>query len=341
MKIALIGPPQSGKTTTFFAIVGPQSHPSDHQKSSIATLSFFDERLDRLADIVHSRKKTYLHLELLDSPQLCATPDKGLNFAQVREADGFTLVLNAYSPDAKPILNFQTISSELLLKDVEVLEPTLQKLELDLKKGRKEREKEHPVLVKCQDALQKQTPLRKISFTPEEEKWLKPYEFLSKKPLSLIVNIAERDIGKKGVVLDDIAKVGFPWIAFCAKTEKELLELEESERKSFITDLGIEQLARESFLRAAFQAFHVISFFTVVGEEARAWSLQKGKNVLDAAGKIHTDMARGFIKAEVFSCEELFTHGSLHTLREKGRLRLEGKEYIVQEGDVLNIKFGV
>ncbi len=341
MKIALIGVPQSGKTTAFFALAGPQAHPPEYQKPSIATLSFLDERLDRLSEIVRSKKKTYLHIELVDSPQLTATPNQGLNFAQVRETEGFAVVLNAFTDSPNPVEEFNAISSELLLKDLEVLESSTRKLEEELKKGRKEREKELPVLVKCRDAVKKEMPLRSLPLTADEEKWIKHYTFLSRKPLAIIVNIAESGIGEKLQCLEEIAKLGLPWIAFSAKSEKELLELDEAERKTFMKELGIEQLAKESFFKTTFQAFQTISFFTVVGDEARAWALEEGRTVIDAAGKIHTDMARGFIKAEVFSCNDLFNHGSVNTLREKGLLRLEGKEYPVKDGDVLAIKFSV
>lgn len=341
MKIALIGLPQSGKTTAFLALAGPEAHPSEYPKALLATLSFLDERLDRLAEMSHSKKKTFLRLELIDSPQLTATPDKGLNFAQVREAEGFAVVLSAYADSSNPPEEFKKISSELLLKDLEVLESSIRKLEEELKKGRKEREKEHPVLLKCQEALKKEMPLRTLELSADEEKWIRPYEFLSGKPLMLLVNIAEKTIGQKLQYLGELEALGFPCIPFCAKTEKELLELDQEERKSFMADLGIEHLAKDAFLRASFQAFRMISFFTMVGDEARAWPLEKGKSVLEAAGKIHTDMARGFIKAEVFSSNDLFTHGSIQALREKGLLRLEGKEYAVQDGDVLTIKFSV
>ena len=343
MKIALIGTAQSGKTTAFLAIAGPQSpHLLADQKSHLAMIAYPDARLDELAASHHSKKITYIQLGLVDSPLLTAHPEEGLNFNQVQDADLFALVLRAYDAYEDPLKAFQEMENLFILKDLEVVDQAMKKIEGELKKGRKEREKELPLLTKCQGTLQKEKPLRSLSFTPEEIKGLGSYSFLSQKPLTVLINIAEENIGKP---LEDLSRHleerGAPYFSFSAKTEKELLELEEKERAEFSKDLGIQETAKTKFVRSAFQASGIISFFTLVGEEAKAWALEKGRNVLEAAGKIHSDIARGFIKAEVFSYHDFHTHGSVFSLKEKGFLRLEGKAYVVKDGDVLNIKFSV
>lgn len=342
MKLALIGTPQSGKTTTFLAVAGPQSpHLLADQKPHLAMIDFSDARLEKMADSEGSKKVTYIQFGLLDSPLLCATPDKGLNFTQVRDADAFTHVLRGYDDYEDPLKVFQGMEGDFLLKDLEVVDTAVKKVKGELEKGRKEREKELPVLLKCQEVLHQEKPLRTLSFTPEEMKQVRAYGFLSQKPLLVIVNIAEGDIGKKpGAIGEHLTQNGFAWVPFSARTEKELFELKVEERAEFMAGLGIEKSARDEFIRLAFEALGLISFFTV-GEEAKAWSVEKGKSVLEAAGKIHSDIARGFIRAEVYSYQDFLTHGSIQALKEKGRLRLEGKEYIVQDGDVLNIKFSV
>ena len=342
MKIALIGTPQSGKTTTFLSIAGPQSpHLLADQKPHLAMIDFSDRRLKKMADVEHSKKVTYIQIGLLDSPILCAAPDKGLNFTQVRDADAFTHVLRAYDDYEDPLKVFQEMEGDFLLKDLEVIDQAMKKVKGELERGRKEREKELPLLIKCQETLHQEKALRALSFTAEEMKQVRAYGFLSQKPLLVIVNIAEGDIGKKpGAIAEYLTKNGFAWVAFSAKTEKELFELKEEERAEFMAGLGIESPARDEFVRLAFVAMGLMSFFTV-GEEAKAWPLEKGRNALAAADKIHSDIARGFIRAEVYSYHDFITHGSIQALKEKGRLRLEGKEYTVQDGDVLNIKFSV
>lgn len=342
MKIALIGTPQSGKTTTFLAIAGPQSpHLLADQKPHLAMIDFVDARLKKMADSEHSKKVTYIQIALLDSPVLSATPDKGLNFTQVRDADAFVHVLRAYDDYENPLKIFQGMESDFLLKDLEVVDQAMKKVKGELEKGRKEREKELPLLIKCQETLHQEKPLRSLSFTPEEMKQVRAYGFLSQKPLLVIVNISEGEIGKKPEgIADYLTKSGFAWVPFSAKTEQELFELKEEERAEFMTGLGIEKPARDEFVRLAFEAMGLISFFTV-GDEAKAWPLEKGKNVLEAAGKIHSDIARGFIRAEVYAYQDFVEHSSIPALKEKGRLRLEGKEYTVRDGDVLNIKFSV
>ncbi len=341
MKIALIGTPQSGKTATFLAVAGPQSpHVLADQKAHLAMIDFADERLDEMARSEHSKKITHIQFGLVDSPLLCANPDKGLNFTQVRDADAFAHVLHAYNDYEDPLKVFQNMESDFILKDLEIVDTAIKKVKGEVEKGRKEREKELPLLLKCQEPLHKEKPLRALAFTVEEEKLVRAFGFLSQKPLLLIVNISESDIGKEIKAAEQLTKGGFPWVAFSAKTEKELYELKEEERKEFMADLGIQESARDHLIRLAFEALGLISFFTV-GEESKAWPLQKGKSVLEAAGRIHSDIARGFIRAEIYSYKDFTDHGSIQALKEKGRLRLEGKEYIVQDGDCLNIKFSV
>jgi len=342
MKLALIGTSQSGKTTAFLAIAGPQSpHLLADQKAHLAMIDFVDQRLDALAASERSKKITTIQFGLVDSPLLCATPDRGLNFTQIRDSDAFAHVLRAYDPYEDPVKVFQGMESDFILKDLEVIDQAMKKVRGELERGRKEREKELPVLLKCQEALHQEKPLRTLSFSADEMKWVRAYGFLSQKPLLLIVNIAEGDIGKRLEALSGhFEKSGLPWVSFSAKTEKELFELKEEERAEFMADLGIKEPARIQFIRLAFEAMGLISFFTV-GEEAKAWPLEKGKNVLEAAGKIHSDIARGFIRAELYSYNDFLSCGSIQALKEKGLLRLEGKEYVVQDGDVLNIKFSV
>ena len=342
MKLALIGTPQSGKTTAFLAIAGPQSpHLLADQKAHLAMIDFVDKRLDALAASEGSKKITTIQFGLVDSPLLCATPDRGLNFTQIRDSDAFAHVLRAYDAYEDPMKVFQGMESDFILKDLEVIDQAMKKVKGELERGRKEREKELPILIKCQEALHQEKPLRTLSFSLDEMKWIRAYGLLSQKPLLVIVNIAEGDIGKRLEALSGhFGKNSLPSVSFSAKTEKELFELKEEERAEFMADLGIEEPARVQFIRLAFEAMGLISFFTV-GEEAKAWPLEKGKNVLEAAGKIHSDIARGFIRAELYSYKDFVTCGSIQALKEKGLLRLEGKEYVVQDGDVLNIKFSV
>ena len=339
MKLALIGFPQSGKTTVFQALGAIASlPPADPNKPYIVTLTLADARLLALSKLVDAKKVTFGQIVLMDSPLLTAHPDKGLNFAQMREAESFVTVLDSFMND-DPLAEWEKMEAEIIRQDLESTKAPLEKMTKEMSKGRKEREKEFQALSKCEKMLQERKLLRNVVFTAEEKKLLSAYSFLSTKPNFALLNIDETSLGKKGEQPAAFEKRGISCMALCAKIEKELYELAEGERGEFMKEAGLAEFSQQRFCNFLLTSMGFISFFTVGEKDSRAWLLEKGSTVLQAAGKIHTDIAKGFIKAEVISTKDYLELGSLVKAKEKGVLRLESKEYIVQDGDVLNIRF--
>ena len=239
-----------------------------------------------------------------------------------------------------PILSarLRDFQSELILADMGVIEKRLERLRKE--KG-KERERE--LLEKCQAVLEAERPLRNEAFLPEEEMLLSGFAFLSQKPLLIVYNRAEEELhaAVPPEVASYIAEQGLTAVPICGKVEMEIAELEEDERGLFLADLGVEGSARDRFIQYAYRMLNLMSFFTAGPMEARAWTIERGLAALKAAGKIHSDIERGFIRAEVIAYEAYIEHGGESGCRDAGKMRLEGKEYVMQDGDVVHFRFKV
>ncbi|HET7877042.1 MAG TPA: DUF933 domain-containing protein [Methylomirabilota bacterium] len=357
MKIGLIGLPKSGKTSLFNLLTG----------SSVATSSFSssrgemhtgvarvpDERVDRLSAVFGPKKTTYASFEVVDLAGITKGEHQGLEAKEFRNADALLHVARAF-PDATgaaadPKSDIADLETELILADLEVVERRLERLEASIKKKRTDAEvREQGVLLKLKPALESETPIRAVELRDEEARAIKGFTFLSQKPILHCLNLAEKELerGKnlaESFGLTEVArrpKTRLGWVS--AVIEAEVAQLAGEEQAAFLADLGLTEPAIKRVLRDCYALLGLISFFTVGDDEVRAWSVPRGTRAQDAAYVIHTDLGRGFIRAEVVRFEHLVAAGgSMAHAREKGQLRLEGKDYLVQDGEIFHVRFNV
>ncbi|RMG63195.1 MAG: redox-regulated ATPase YchF [Calditrichaeota bacterium] len=361
MEVGIIGLPYSGKSTLFSTLTGqavPPTSGAGRVEVHRGVVQVPDPRLDALSEIFKPRKKVPATIEFLDVGGVESEKGRGgfdAQFLQIlKNTDALCLVLrdfdNEYFPHPAgridPRADFQLVETEFLLSDLAIVENRLARLEKQLMKARDEQgQRELALLKRCAAQLEQEKPLRELSFTEEEEKQLKGFQFLTAKPLVVVINIDEtkiQDAGRIEAAFADLAaQPGVVVVALCAKIEQEISQLEEAERKEFLQELGIEEPALPRMIRATYQLLGLISFFTVGEDECRAWTIRKGTPAQKAAGAIHSDLERGFIRAEVVHYDQFIKFKSLAACREKGLLRLEGKDYIVQDGDIITVRFNV
>lgn len=343
MKIGIIGLPQSGKSTLFSLLLGKgakfEKHRAGKWKFHLGTIEVPEPRLQKLSQTLQPKKTTPVHLSFVD---ISGGIKEGEDIAHIRDVQGFIYTLGLFlARDASK--DFDSLESELILADMEAIKIRVGKLSKDIAKGRKEEEKEYQILLRCRETLEKEIPLRNLQLLPEEEKLIRGYQFLSLKPVCVVANLGEAQIANPPTAkLREVVEAkNLAMVEVCAKLENEIAQLEESEQEAFLKDAGITQPGRNKIISACLKSLELISFFTVVGDEMRAWAIPEQTKAVTAAGCVHSDMERGFIRAEVIGCEDFFACGSFAQAKEKGLLKLEGKEYIVQDGDIINFKFNI
>lgn len=353
MRIGIIGLPSSGKTTVFQLLHQGRGEapPARSAEAAIAPVKVPDPRLDLLAKMFKPKKVTPVTVEYLDL-HAKAGAGKGLDsqlIAQLRQTDALVAIIRAFEDErvphvegrVDPIRDAASLESELLMADLEVLDKRIEKIEEHLKKGRKEDLKELELLKKYREKLLAGIPLRDLEVSSEEERMLRGFQPLTLKPLLLLINSGEgpppQELfqGLKAMAAHKATAL----LGLSAKVELELGDLPPEEAEAFRKELGLSEPALDRLIKACYDLLGLITFFTVVGEELRAWAIPKGTTALKAAGTIHSDMEKGFIKAEVIGFEALKASGSYASAKKQGLLRLEGKEYIVQDGDILTIRF--
>jgi GTP-binding protein YchF len=358
MRIALFGFPQTGKSTLFGLLTGADpTARAARGEAQIAIARVPDPRLDRLSSMYSPKKHTPATVEYLD----LAGMEKGeaakvLPLDQLRAADALAHVVRGFEEEALPHVegsidparDVATMETELILADHEIAERRVEKLELQVKKtARDEEKKELAALRKALAALEAETPLRDLDLTADELKLLRGYTFLTLKPLLVVINAGEEDAAKldggaEAFGLSEIAaKPATHVTALSAKIEAEIAELDPEDAAGFRADLGIHEPALDRMIRASYVLLGRISFFTVGEDECRAWTIRRGTPAREAAGTIHTDLDRGFIRAEVIAYDDLVGAGSWAACRDNGTMRLEGKDYVVADGDVMSIRFNV
>ena len=336
MRVGLVGFARSGKTTVFNTLTGMSAAVGSFEQkrdASIAVIKVPDARVDALADIVEPSQKKYAEVTFLDFPpsdERKAALDKR-SLTQMREVDALTQVVRAFDDpiaesDTDPLRDLRGFQSELILADMEIIEKRLARL-----KREKGHEREEKLLRRCYTALEGEKPLRLEGFLPEEEMALAGFDFLSKKPLLVVYNIQEGGMNTSlpADILLYNEEQQLETVLICGKVEMEIAELEEEERGLFLADLGLQEAARDRFVRYAYNILNLMSFFTAGPMEARAWTIERGTVALKAAGKIHSDIERGFIRAEVISYDAYIEHRGEAGCREVGRMRLEGKDYVI------------
>jgi GTP-binding protein YchF len=348
MKVGLVGFSRAGKTTIFNALTGLSAEVGGFEKkreASIAVVKVPDPRIDALAEIVHPERNKYAEVTFLDFPP----PEErktGLEteaLVQMRECEALTQVVRGFedpavATPADPVRELRNFQSELILADLAVIEKRLERVKKE--KG-KEREKE--LLEKCHKALEEEKALRHLSFLPEEQGLLSGFAFLSQKPLLVVYNIDEAALNTP--IPEKVAEYAegekLTVVSICGKVEMDIAQLAEEERGVFLADLGLKESARDRFIQYAYAMLNLMSFFTAGPMEARAWTITRGTTAVKAAGKIHSDIERGFIRAEVIAYEEYIRYRGEAGCRDAGKMRLEGKEYVMQDGDVVHFRFKV
>jgi GTP-binding protein YchF len=363
MKIGIVGLPLSGKTELFEALTGAQAGTAFHQPGNgqerHAVVKVPDERLERLNRIFQPMKKTPAGVEYIDFAGLDVSEDPRPGFSNrflgtVRTANALLVILRGFKDERVPhplksigpVRDLKAIDSEFILSDLVLIESRMDRLEKQAKSQKNDRDiRELKVLGKCKSFLEEEKPLRLLDLEREEEVLIRGFRFLTQKPLIIVVNIDEDDIARE----EEILKPFGVWmeqkdaVVLClsAKIEKEIQQLSDEEAVQFLKDFGIAHPVRARLIAASYQLMGLISFFTVGSDEVKAWTIQADTPAVRAAGAVHSDIERGFIRAEVVGYDDFVSRGTLVQCRNEGVLRLEGKDYRVADGDIINYRFAI
>ena len=344
MRLGIIGLPQAGKATVFDALTRSAAGDGNRQESRIGTITVPDERIDILSGMYNPRKTIFTQVEYFlpgkGEQGAGGKSDQG-SWTQVRDCDALIHVVrnySAYGVDAPtPRADATAIDQELIISDLVVVEKRLERLELDNRRGKKMDPREHGLLVECRQSLENEVPLRRVSelaFAPE----LRGYAFLSAKPMLVLFNNDDEDDR-----LPDIDRITGTedCLVIRGKLEQELAQMSAEDAAEFLNEFNISESAMDKVIRKSYSLLGLISFFTVGSDEVRAWSIKGGIEAVDAAEAVHSDMKKGFIRAEVLAHDDLMDAGSYAAARKKGTVRLEGKTYVVEDGDIINFRFNV
>ncbi len=359
----IVGLPNVGKSTLFNAITKANAfcanYPFATIEPNVGIVEVKDERLDNIVNIVHPRSIVPTSFSFTDIAGLVkgASHGEGLGnqfLSHIRDVDAICEVVRCFNDDnithvegsVDPIRDIEIINLELILADMEVIEKRLPKIE---KKAHCEPNSdammELTILTKINDVLSKGLPARLAILTPEEKEFVKNYSFLTMKPMLYIANVSENDIATGNEYVEKVkayaAKEGSEVVMISAKIEEELCALDEEDRAMFLNDLGLEKSGLDELVKKAYDLLGLATFFTAGEKECRAWTFKKGMKAPQVAGIIHSDFERGFIKAETMSYDDLMTYGSQLKVKEAGKVRQEGKEYVVQDGDIMLFRFNV
>jgi ribosome-binding ATPase len=358
LRAALIGLPSSGKTTLFQLMTSIHDTPRGKGDVNIGISKVPDQRLDTLTAMYNPRKRVPATVEFTDIVATRGGAQALVDVAGYKNADALVHVVRAFRDPAvahpsgsiDPARDAQTMEDELILADLGIAERRLERIEKDLKKGKSpDLEKERDLVQRCKEALEHGTPLRALQLVGDDLKRLRGFQFLSAKPLLLVMNLDEGEMADVGADLGRaaektrlapfLAHAAMRAVALCTKIELEIAQLGAEDAKAFLADLGLNESGLDRVIRTSYDLLGYISFFTVGEDECRAWSIARGTPAQLAAGEIHTDIQRGFIRAEVVGYDALIARGSMAACREHGEVRLEGKDYVVQDGDIINFRF--
>jgi GTP-binding protein YchF len=355
VNFTLFGYPKAGKTTLFNILTGAQAEVSAYEEKrepneKIRALP--DARLDVLGSLYPERTKVAAAVDVVDLAGISYGEVKSSVFLNaLRKADGLIHVARGFRddliphprPSTSPGDDIRAMEEELLIADLGSIEARLEKLDKDLKKAKSaEGEKEREVLARLRGFLEDGKPLREFPFHEAEEKLVRSFAFLSQKPVLHMINADEADAGRLAALEAEAApaRPGAAVLAFCGKIEREIQEIESDEEKRvFLAEFGLSETTPGRFFPAALTLMDTIFFYTIGKDEVRAWPLKRNSPALRAAGAIHSDIEKGFIRAEVVPFDVLVAHGSLHDAKDKGAIRLEGKDYVVRDGDVIYFRF--
>lgn len=342
MKIGLVGPRGAGKTTIFNMLTGLQADiGAGKVEIHLGVIKVPDNRVDTLAQVFKPRKTTYAEIRFTDFPAVQGEDDLKSNNAlvtQMRDVDAIALVLNAFEQEAEPIRDLNRVLTEMILADLAVVENRRMRL-----KKEKAWPQEEALLGRCSEALENEESLRNLAFSADEENLLSGFGFLSRKPLLVLFNRPDDEASQPlpDAYQAELNRRGLQGMGLAGKVEMEVAQLDPADRQAFLKDLGIQESARGRFIQASYRLLNLISFLTCGEDEVRAWTITQGTSARKAAGKVHSDMERGFIRAEVIAYDDFVAFGSEAKCKEAGKLRLEGKDYVVHDGDIIHFRFAI
>jgi ribosome-binding ATPase len=349
MQTGIIGLPQVGKTTLFRILTKAHVDAKGAQATHVGVAKVPEPRLQELAKLYNPKKITYASVQYVDLPGVQKERMRE-SLATLRDVDAIAHVIRVFEDPSvphsegriDPLRDATNLDLELILSDHDQISKRLERVEKDLKKKRDPHlELEKAVLEKCKTHLEAEKPLRELELTPEERKPISGFLFLSQRPMLYVLNLGDEEAAEMDKAIEKhklSALQGRPntaVVAVCGRLEAELAEMDEKEAAELLASYGLKEPGLNRLIRATYDLMGLFPFFTAGEPEVRAWTIRKGSTAVKAAGEIHSDIEKGFIRAEVVRCEDLLAAGSIHVAKEKGQVRLEGKDYIVQEGDVI------
>lgn len=364
MEIGIVGLPNVGKTTIFNILTKSKAvvanYPFSTIEPNIGIVPVPDERLVFLHSIYKPKKDapTFATIKFYDIAGLVKGASKGEGLgnqflSHIKQVDAIAHIVRVFkdenvthaTKDINPLFDIEVINTELILSDIEVLNKSFGKIEKLAKQKDKNSEKKFLILQKIKNTLERGDLINKLPLSVEEFEEIKDFNFLTVKPVLYVFNVADGEVlefeNKNKNLIEYVRNLNSEYVTISAKIEADLMDLSCDEKKQYIIELGIRCSGFDDFIKKSHELLDLITFFTVNENECRAWSVPRGTTAVKAAGKIHSDMERGFIRAEVMAFDDFRKYGSESAIREAGKLRLEGKDYIIQDGDIIYIKFNV
>jgi ribosome-binding ATPase len=356
LRIGIVGLAQSGKTTLFRILTHAHGSGAEAGRTEayLGVVHVPDARLDRLTAMYQPNKTIHASIEYVDTPgSVIEVARTGSQAQSLREVSALAHVVRTFEDETivaeggsvDPKRDIENVELEFILSDLAMVEKRIERLEKDIKKQKSPAlEKEFQVLQSAKTALEKQMPLRELELSTDDERAIRGFTFLSQKPVLYVLNLSEADASRADAAEEFASAAGLKQrrhttvTAICGKVEAELAELSDADAAEFMASYGLKESAISRLIRSSYGLLGLISFFTVGDDECRAWTIRAGSTALEAAGEIHSDIQRGFIRAEVVRYEDLVAAGSLAEARARGTLRLEGKEYVVEDGEVVHFR---